>query len=152
MEDLQRTFLLKEYDKLAAEIAKLLEETRTRERFSLVAIAGIAGWIYTEAFKPVKEPLKPNFALIHILGYFPLIIAVLLGTSVLFLYKNIGWIGQYLRDIEIEMYGMQEKKWGWERCFSNPKERRLFVRWSWVFWIFQVAMGLVILWMTQAVG
>ena len=48
MTDNQKNFLLKEYDKLKNEVAKLLEETRTREKYSFTIISVVAAWVFTE--------------------------------------------------------------------------------------------------------
>src|SRR5579863_532259 len=103
MTDNQKEFLLKEYDKLNNEVAKLLEETRTREKYSLTIISIVSAWIYTEILKKPNDnviPLTDLVLLVRLLSWIPLTITFFYGVSVLLLYKNISWIGDYLHKIE----------------------------------------------------
>jgi hypothetical protein len=77
MTDNQKDFLLKEYDKLNNEVAKLLEETRTREKYSLTIISAVAAWIFTEIIKyPHDSNITQNFffPIKHLMSLIPLVI------------------------------------------------------------------------------
>ena len=146
-----QTYLLKEFDKLNAEVAKLLEETRTREKYSLTIIAAVSAWIYTATFdKKGGTTLERGqfLDLIHALSWIPLLTTVLYAISVLLLYKNIKWIGQYLLKIEnifLENYkGQDGLLMGWEKHFDRENKKKYFVNWTWTFWIVQILMALLI--------
>ncbi|PKK37847.1 hypothetical protein BWI96_05145 [Siphonobacter sp. SORGH_AS_0500] len=152
MEDNQKEFLLKEYDKLNNEVSKLLEETRTREKYSLTVIAVIAAWIFTEIIKfPKDVNISRNnlIPLLKILSWIPVVITFLYGISVLLIYKNIKWIGEYLFEIEKKFIdGLEYKKdkvFGWENYFNDKNRKSYFVNWSWVFWILQIAISVAII-------
>jgi hypothetical protein len=150
MEDNQ-TYLLKEFDKLNAEIAKLLEETRSREKYSLTIIAVVSAWIYKESFdiKCSNNHSKDDFiSLIHTLSWIPLITTFFYGISVLFLYKNIKWIGQYLLKIEnIFLDNFKDQNdvvMGWEKYFEGENRKKNFVIWTQVFWILQILIAILV--------
>jgi hypothetical protein len=159
MEDGQKDFLLKEYDKLNNEVAKLLEETRTREKYSLTIIAAVAAWIFTEIIKlPTEVNIKRTdlVPLLKLLSWIPLVITFLYGISVLLLYKNIKWIGKYLLEIEnkfiIDLETSQGKKFGWEKYFDDKNRKAYFVSWTWVFWILQLAIAIAIIAKTYSIA
>jgi hypothetical protein len=152
MEDSQKEFLLKEYDKLNSEVAKLLEETRTREKYSLTAISVIAAWIFTEIIKLPKDVniSRDNLILLlRLLSLIPVAITFLYGISVVLIYKNIKWIGEYLSEIEkIFINGLEynkDKVFGWEKYFNDKNRKSHFVNWSWVFWILQIIISVTII-------
>lgn len=159
MDDNQKEFLLKEYDKLNNEVAKLLEETRTREKYSLTVIALIAAWIFTEILRnPTETNISRNdlVPLLKLLSWIPLIITFLYGISVLLIYKNIKWIGEYLSEIEKKFInGLEYKKgkvFGWENYFNDKNRKTYFVNWSWVFWILQIAISIAVIFQTYNIA
>ncbi len=159
MEDSQKEFLLKEYDKLNNEVAKLLEETRTREKYSLTVIAVIAAWIFTEIIKLPKDVniSRDNLLpLLKLLSWVPVVITFLYGISVLLIYKNIKWIGEYLSEIEKKFIAgleySKDKVFGWENYFNDKNRKSYFVNWSWVFWILQIAISVAIIIKTYSIA
>jgi hypothetical protein len=158
MEDSQKEFLLKEYDKLNNEVAKLLEETRTREKYSLTVIAAIAAWIFTEIIKLPNDVgiSRDNLVpLLKLLSWIPVVITFLYGISVLLIYKNIKWIGEYLSEIENRFIDglkySKDKVFGWENFFNDKNRKSYFVNWSWVFWILQIAISVTIIIKTYSI-
>lgn len=159
MEDSQKEFLLKEYDKLNNEVAKLLEETRTREKYSLTVISLVAAWIFTEI---IRKPTEANIArndlvpLLRLLSWIPLIITLLYGISVLLIYQNIKWIGKYLSKIEKKFINglkyAENNVFGWENYFNDKNRKSYFVNWSWVFWILQIAISIAVIFKTYSIA
>jgi hypothetical protein len=154
----QKDFLLKEYDKLNNEIAKLLEETRTREKYSLTIISLVASWIYTEIIKypnGSKIPKGIFIPIIHLLSWIPLVITFLYGVSVFLIYKNIKWIGGYLSKIEplfiVNLEYAENKIFGWEKYFDDKNRKSYFVIWTWAFWIIQIIIGIALIYKSYAV-
>ena len=134
MDNTQKEFLLKEYDKLNNEVAKLLEETRIREKYSLAIIALVVSWIYTEIIKLPQDIKITNHDLVSIvrlLSWVPLVITFLYGVSVLLIYNNIKWIGEYLSKIEETFIGglenSQREVFGWEKYFNKKNRTGFFV-------------------------
>jgi hypothetical protein len=167
MQDNQKEFLLKEYDKLNNEVAKLLEETRTREKYSLTIISLVAAWIYTEIIKYPKDNNIPKdvfIPIIQLLSWIPLVITFLYGISVLLIYKNIKWIGGYLSIIEAtfinnleytekdEKTGKIETKiFGWEKYFDEKNRKSYFVIWTWIFWILQIIIAIALIYKSYTI-
>jgi len=151
MTDNQKDFLLREYDKLNNEVAKLLEETRTREKYSLTIISVVSAWIYTEIIKHPKDiniPKDTIIPIIHLLSWIPLIITIIYGISVLLLYKNIKWIGSYLSRLETtfleSLKDNKQKELGWEKHFDENNKKSWFVVWTWTFWLLQIIIAVVL--------
>lgn len=152
MTDSQKNYLLKEYDKLNNEVAKLLEETRSREKYSLTLISIVSTWIYTEIIKFPKDIgiKKDSFIpIIHLLSWIPLAITLLYGISVLLIYKNIKWIGAYLSRIEKsfinDLQDSDGKVFGWEKYFNEKNRKSFFVLWTWCFWIIQIIIAVTLI-------
>lgn len=122
----------------------MLQETRSREKYSLTILAGVAVWVFTNLN-------DNNFVLLRLVSFVPLITTLIYGISVKFLYDNIKWIGNYLR--RIEDYFMDNAKdsngnfWGWEKYFDSENKKGKFVNVTWGIWILQLflALALVIL-------
>lgn len=158
MDTSQKEFLLKEYDKLNNEVAKLLEETRTREKYSLATIAIIATWIYTEIIRPsndIKISNKDLVSIVRLLSWIPLVVTFLYGISVLLIYKNIKWIGEYLSKVEVTFingleYGKKEA-FGWEKYFSEKNRKSFFVIWTWIFWGVQIIIAMTIIFKSYSI-
>lgn len=167
MDDNQKEFLLKEYDKLNNEVAKLLEETRTREKYSLTIISLVAAWIYTEIIKYPKDnsfPKEVFIPIIQLLSWIPLIITFLYGISVFLIYKNIKWIGGYLLVIETTFISnlkytekdektneIKTKIFGWERYFDEKNRKSYFVVWTWIFWILQIIIATALIYKSYTI-
>jgi hypothetical protein len=147
----EETYLLKEFDKLNDEIAKLLEEIRSREKWSLTIIAAISAWMYSAAFNKETETILSReqvLALTQALSWIPLLTTILYGISVWLLYKNIKWIGQYLNRIEkifLAKYKDEDGLMGWERHFRKENKQKYFVNWTWAFWIAQILVTIFVI-------
>src|SRR5579859_1038467 len=140
----QDDYLKKEYDKLNKEIEKLLDETRSREKYGLTILAGVATWIYTELTKPhASVPLTIKFV-----GCIPVVIIAIYGVSVYYLYQNIKWIGQYLSTIEEHfLTGYVDglgRTFGWEAYFNREGRKRKFVTVTYCSWIVQVILSIIL--------
>ena len=158
MTENQKNFLLREYDKLNNEVGKLLEETRTREKYSLTIISIVAAWIYSQIINnPQDDSFLKNhlIKIIHLLSFIPLIITFLYGISVLLIYKNIKWIGGYLSIIEKTFVDNLEyskgKVYGWENYFDERNRKSYFVTWTWAFWILQIIIGITLIYKSYSV-
>jgi hypothetical protein len=137
----QEEYLKKEYDKLNSEVEKLMEETRSREKYVLTILAAIAAWICTN--------IEKKTALLCIISMIPFITTLIYGISVFFLYKNIGWIGIYL--LRIENYFFKNKNetdgsgWGWEKYFSSADKKKKFVTVTYVLWFFELLLTILLI-------
>lgn len=144
LSDPQEDFLKKEADKLNSEVEALLEETRTREKYSLAIIAGVAVWI-------VSNVNSLDIRLLQAISVVPFITTLIYGISVWCLYKNIQWIGDYL--LKIENYFFETSTdgsgntWGWEKYFNAENKKSRFVKITIGSWILQglLAVALFVL-------
>ena len=137
----QEDFLKKEADKLNSEVEKLLEETRSREKYSLTIIAGVAVWVFTHLSDTAIGLLKA-------VSCIPLITTLIYGISVKYLYDNIKWIGIYLRRIEDYFLGSakdnKDNLWGWEKYFDSENKKSKFVNVTWGSWILQLILAVAL--------
>jgi len=137
----QDDFLLKEAGKLNSEVEKLLEETRSREKYSLTIIAGVAVWVFTHLS-------DTNIGLLKAVSCIPMVTTLIYGISVKYLYDNIKWIGIYLR--RIEDYFLWNAKdsnnnfWGWEKYFDTENKKSKFVNVTWGSWILQIILAVAL--------
>ena len=137
----QEDFLKKEAGKLNSEVEKLLEETRSREKYSLTIIAGVAVWVFTHLN-------DTDIRLLEAISLIPFIITLIYGISVKYLYDNIKWIGIYL--LRIENYFLETSKgsdgnpWGWEKYFDSENRKGKFVNITWGSWILQVLLAIAL--------
>lgn len=129
----QEDYLKKEAEKLNKELEKLLEETRTREKYSITIIAGIAGWV-------LLKKSEDHF-LNGIVSAIPMITTLLFGVSSLFLYWNIKWIGSYLSKIEKYFLDGNPYNFGWETKFDQDNKKGYFVRLTICMWLIQFALA-----------
>ena len=132
-------YLKKEVDKLNKELEKLLDETRTREKYSITIIAGIAAWLFLK-----DTPSNPN--LLNIVSCIPIITTALFALSVYFLSRNIAWIGTYLHRVENYFLHQNPYCFGWEAESDKANRRKNFVNLSKIMWGIQLvcAIGLCI--------
>jgi hypothetical protein len=137
----QDDFLKKEADKLNSEVEKLLEETRSREKYSLTIIAGVAVWVFTHLS-------DTSIGLLKAVSCIPLVTTLIYGISVKYLYDNIKWIGIYLRRIEDYFLGnakdQNDNLWGWEKYFDSENKKSKFVNVTWGSWILQVLLAIAL--------
>ena len=144
----QEEYLKKEFDKLNTELQTLLNETRTRERYSLTIIAGIATWIFTSMYKIEENDQAVSHTLYKAISFIPIITTLLYAISVWLIYKNIKWIGRYLKRIENHFLsnssGQKDKSWGWEEYFDSENKKSLFVNVTIGIWCFQLLLALSI--------
>jgi hypothetical protein len=131
----QESYLKSEVEKLNKELEKLLEETRSREKYSLTIIAGIAAWVFTNLSFP------KDLLIIKAVSCIPLITTLIYGISVRFLYENILWIGIYLRKIE-DHFLKDSIEFGWEKFLTVENKKRKFVRTTTGIWIFQLLLAI----------
>ncbi|MGN6339440.1 MAG: hypothetical protein ACTHML_00610 [Ginsengibacter sp.] len=150
----RKDFFIKEYDKLSAEIAELLKEIHAREKFSLVIFAATSVFVLT---KTGNQP----FLVKEIICLVPIVCTIIYGLSVLYLYKNIGFMGQYLEKIEEEFLqkpGAIGFEFGWEKffdkCVITRKESKAkikgenkskLVNVTMIFWIGQLIAGIALM-------
>lgn len=137
----QEDYLKKEADKLNSEIEILLGETRSREKYSLTIIAGVAVWIFTHL-------CDTNIKLLQAISCIPIITTLVYGISVRYIYDNIKWIGTYLKRIEDYFLGIvknsNENIWGWEKYFNTENRKRKFVNVTLVSWILQLLLAIAL--------
>jgi hypothetical protein len=144
----EENYLIKEYDKLNTEISNLLKEIHLRERYSLTILGLVAAWIFNESITNNVDLLKYNSrCILIILGIVLFVIILLFGISVLSLYRNIRWMGDYLRNIEDYFLEKERKEFefGWEKHFKKINKNNLFIGLATFFWIFCLAMDLLII-------
>lgn len=123
--------IVREWDKLNKEIEKLLDETRSREKYSITIIAGVATWVLTNKNCEYTAAYK-------IVSFIPIITTFLFGLSVLFLYLNILWISKYLTKIENYFLYKHPNKFGWENHFMSENKWHNFVVITIVMWFVQL--------------
>ncbi len=137
----QEDYLLRESNKLNSEVEKLLEETRSREKYSLTIIAAVAVWIFTNAS-------ETDVLLLRMVSLIPILTTILFGFSVKYLYKNIKWTGIYLKRIEDYFLGGarddKDNLWGWEKYFDSENKKGKFVRVTVVSWILQLLLAVLL--------
>jgi hypothetical protein len=143
-EQLNENYLLKEVEKLNKEVESLMTEIRTRERYSLTVTAAVGGYLLLH-----KDSFN-NILLFRIAGCIPLIITLLLGLSVFYLYENIKWIGEYLSKAEEHFYATRNNSvtgfhFGWEKFFSLPGKKDLYMRVTKWIWSFQLLLSVLLI-------
>ncbi len=154
MDTPQKEFLLKEYDKLTNEIAALLKEIHAREKFSLVIFAATSVFVLTKASKQAFW-VKETICLI------PILCTIIYALSVYYLYKNIGFMGEYLQRIEEAFLGKPLPSnfvFGWENFFEKcvishrekkeklkGKNKSKLVNVTMIFWIGQLIAGIALM-------
>lgn len=136
----QKEHVLREWEKLNTELEKLLAETRSREKYSITILAGVASWALLHE-KTAKEPL-PDDAL-RIISWIPIISTALFAISVLALYFNILWIGDYLKKIETYFLGKNDYGFGWENDFKKTNKWHLFVWTTVIIWAVQIVLAIL---------
>lgn len=145
MSSSQEDYLKLEAAKLNSEVEKLLEESRSREKYSLTIIAAIAAWIFTHLH-------DTNIGLLKIVSCIPLVTTLIYGVSVKYLYDNIKWIGEYLK--KIEDYFLENGRdndnniLGWEKYFDSENKKGKFVKVTWAIWLLQILLAIVVLILT----
>jgi ABC-type sulfate transport system permease component len=133
--DPQKEHVIREWEKLNKELEKLLEETRTREKYSITIIAGVAGWV-------LLHPVEINHTYKITISLVPLVTTTLFGISVLFLYQNIKWIGAYLAQIENYFLGANDYHFGWETALDKVNKKHYFVNLTKGMWIAQLVIAI----------
>lgn len=98
---------LEQYKMLKTEIMSHVEETRKLEIYSIGAIAAIYSWFITRSTLPSRAWL------------IALLIPLLGGLRTYTLYKRIGLLSEYLREIENKIFKDENKLIGWERYFHS---------------------------------
>ncbi len=102
------------------EIAALLEDIRTREKFSLIIFASISTFIYSSSL--------PTSTIVYV-KFLPLACSLIMALSVWAIYKRVGKMGEYLFGIETQIFNpdkykkMSEKMMGKEKKGWERKER-----------------------------
>jgi hypothetical protein len=127
--------VIREWEKLNKELEKLMAETRSREKYSITIIAGVAAWVLVD----VKE-LHPDIG--KLVSCIPVITTFLFGLSVLFIYLNILWIGNYLARIENYYLHTHPNQFGWEWYFKKANKFHVFVVTTIIMWLVQFYFAL----------
>jgi hypothetical protein len=140
LSDPQKEHVIREWEKLNKELEKLMAETRSREKFSITIIAGVASWALVHAHT-ATEPLPPDA--LYIISWIPLISTLLFAISVFTLYRNIIWIGDYLAKIEDYFLGDNDFSFGWEKYFTKTNKRHLFVGTTIIIWAVQLVFAIL---------
>lgn len=138
-------YLFKEVDKLNKEVESIMAEIRTRERYSLTIIAAVGGYLL------LHKDSFDNRVLFKLASVIPLCTTLLLGFSVKYLYRNIGWIGEYLKEAEKHFYKDKGTsaygfEFGWERFFDKPGRKKLIVSITELSWYFQILLSIALIW------
>lgn len=140
VEKRKEEYLKKEFDKLNNEIANLMDEIRTRERYALLLISGVSAWLFTEVIMAndlTRLPLPSNDIIFFVFTV-AFIIVLSYGISVYFLYENIKLNGSYLLEIENYFYNKEIKKefvFGWEKYYADNSKKKPAVWLSKILWI-----------------
>lgn len=143
-ETVNEEYLFKEVDKLNKEVESLMAEIRTRERYSLTIIAAVGGYML------IHKADFDNSLLFKLASIIPLCTTLLLGASVKYLYKNIEWIGEYLKEAENHFYEDRQTaasgfKFGWEQFFEKPGRKKLIVSITELSWCFQILLSIALI-------
>lgn len=141
LEDKQEEYLKLEVGKLNNEVGKLLDEANSREKYSITIITGVAGWVLAN----IRDE---EFQLLIAISFIPFISTLVYGISVLFIYDNIKWIGEYL--LKIENYYLENpseldgKGWGWEKYYNFKNSNKRFVKTTKFLWVLQIVLCLTL--------
>ncbi len=130
----QKAYINKEAEKLNKELEKLLEETRTREKYSITIIGGIAAFIFLHT----KDM---SHSLLTLTSFIPIATTLFLGASTFLLFKNIKWIATYLLRIEDYFLPGQPHGFGWEKEFHKVNGKSYFVWVTIGLWIAQLVLA-----------
>jgi hypothetical protein len=98
---------LEQYKMLRTEIMSHVEETRKLEIYAIGAISAIYSWFITKPTLPTRAWL------------IALLIPLLGGLRSYTLYKRIGLLTEYLREIESCVFTGNNKLVGWENYFQS---------------------------------
>src|SRR5581483_3126962 len=104
-----REYNLKEFDALRSEIDDGISEARAFERYAVIASGALWAWLTTRPTAPL------------LLWCLPLLLALVGWLRTWGLYKHLGRIGSYIREIE----GNNLKGWegpaGWEKWLDGDR-------------------------------
>ncbi len=115
-----------QYKMLRDEVIKLIEESRKVETQAVFVVAVLYGWFLTNK----TQPQLPKWA-----WFIPAVVAVLACIRSTALFKRVGLIASYLREIEKEYLTTPSSLPGWERFYkpkggSNPISFSALVFWA----------------------
>lgn len=145
----QDQFLLEEYKRLCKEIESVVAEVRQSERFSLVAIGAIWGYLLGQNSFNISNVSNYRFAL-----WLPFFLCILFFIKNTFQGIHLTHLGDYLSSIERHFLAEGATGLGWEQHIRRErKEKRNFVRdqhgrifWGAVFLTTSILPLLVIYW------
>jgi hypothetical protein len=101
-------FHLKEYELLKQEIASAVQESRTLERYALIATAAVWSWLVT---------MGDNVP--GVLWWIPTLLVAFAAFRSLALHVAVNRLGRYIRD-EVESQTCDGQPCGWEHFISWP--------------------------------
>ena len=101
-------FHLKEYECLKKEIDSAVQETRTLERYALVATAGVWTWL-----------LATSGGARDLIWWIPSLLVFFAGLRSVALYRAVQRIGDYIRD-QLEACICDATPCGWEHYINPP--------------------------------
>lgn len=131
----ENSWHLEQYKMLRTEIMSHVEESRKLEIYAIGATAGIYSWFITRASLPSRAWLI--VILIPLLG----------GLRSYTLYKRIGLLSEYLREIENYVFTGNKKLPGWENYFQSksltPYKKQGISFSSIIFWLTLLAITIV---------
>jgi hypothetical protein len=116
-------FYMKEYDALRKEVDAMFADARALERYGLVAVAGVWGWLVQQSSHP--EVKRAWWA-----WWVPVVVAALCLIRSCFIGRHFRLLSLYIKSLEYTFLGDQTPK-GWET--SSPGKDR-FGHTATLFW------------------
>lgn len=122
-------FLLQEYEAIRREMDQAVTETRTLERYALVAVGGIWSWIVAKG-EPQYDALK----------WLPALLVVFLAFRALVLTKHVDFIANYLTEVE-KSFALPERL-GFETRFKHHGTLKRLS--AYIFWLLLFLVSVII--------
>jgi hypothetical protein len=121
-EEISRAYNLKEFDALRSEIDDGISEARAFERYAVIASGALWAWLTTRSNAPL------------LLWCLPLLLVLAGWLRSWGLYKHLGHIGSYLKQIEDNHLTDWNGPQGWEKWLDKDRgfRRRLIDNWVWI--------------------
>ena len=128
-------FRLKEYEAVRREMDEAVKETRTLERYALVAVGAIWSWIVASR--------KPEYV---VLMWLPALLVGFLAFRALLLTNHVTFIANYIIEIE-KLFALPDLP-GFETRFKGKGTLKRCS--AYFFWLLLVLVSVIIPWVCKA--